>query len=84
MENGVEGSLWSFRRLSVCTCDLQQALSRAQIFDGFQVMDKVGRLEEAATRGYAAQLMEGLQDLHSLNILHRAREPLRRLTLLSL
>jgi len=52
-----------YLRLALCACDLQQ------------VLDRRGRLDEAEVRCYAAQLMEGLQDLHSLNILHRDIKP---------
>ncbi|CAE8684816.1 unnamed protein product, partial [Polarella glacialis] len=54
-----------YLRLHLCRCDLQQ-MADAQ---------PAGRLAEAETRRWAAQLMEGLRDLHALGILHRDIKP---------
>eukprot|EP00930_Biecheleria_cincta_P057839 TRINITY_DN4370_c0_g1_i1.p1 TRINITY_DN4370_c0_g1~~TRINITY_DN4370_c0_g1_i1.p1 ORF type:complete len:704 (-),score=110.23 TRINITY_DN4370_c0_g1_i1:100-2211(-) len=53
-----------YLRLRLCNCDLQQVADSSG-----------GILAEADTRRWAAQLMEGLRDLHSLGILHRDIKP---------
>lgn len=53
-----------YLRLRLCSCDLQQVADSSG-----------GILAEADTRRWAAQLMEGLRDLHSLGILHRDIKP---------
>lgn len=53
-----------YLRLRLCSCDLQQVADSSG-----------GMLAEADTRRWAAQLMEGLRNLHSLGILHRDIKP---------